>query len=145
MNLRTFSRRAVVLGDTVATNSDRLTRKVALKVDSTVVLATPADTGRARSNWIVDLDNEPKNTFGEPASPAQGAQQALDQGSATIGQYKAGQVIHITNNLDYIGKLNEGHSAQAPANFIEEAVYVGVQAVKGASLLTDVKKSEDSQ
>lgn len=150
MNLRTFSRRMDVVGTNVADNTDRMMRKVALKVDSTVVLATPVDTGRARSNWIVNLDAEAKGPIeayepGEAQSTAAAnARAALEQANKTIAQYKAGQTIHITNNLDYIGRLNEGHSAQAPAAFVEEAVHAGIATVKGATLVTTVNRTEDA-
>lgn len=135
-SLDEFSRRIVVRARNVADNADRLVRRVALVADQAVVTATPVDTGRARSNWIVQIGGPATDAI-EPYSPgdrgstgAANVQAALDQGEAAIRDYRAGQEIHITNNLPYIGDLNKGSSAQAPENFVELSVLEAVQAVR---------------
>ena len=55
-----------------------------------LVLATPVDTGNARESWEVARDRTKKNP-----------------------------TFIVSNNTEYIGALNEGHSDQAPAHFIE--------------------------
>ena len=45
--------------------------------------------------------------------------------------------IHITNNLPYIGSLNDGHSKQAPAGFVQMATLAGLAAVRGLRVLKD--------
>lgn len=139
-DLRRFAGRIRVMGKRIEQNADALTRKVALAVDSAVVIATPVDTGRARSNWQVNI-----------GAPADGTREALDtsgqaaiaQGQTEIAKYKGGSAIHITNNLPYIGRLNDGWSAQAPSGFVEKAVLVGVAAAQGAgSLLQNALKEE---
>ncbi len=136
--LNEFSRRMKAHGRKVEANANALVRRVALAVDTTVVLATPVDTGRARSNWQASI--------GGPASGARDAyapgtagstagansREAIDQAKSVIASQRPGQAVHITNNLPYIGKLNEGSSAQAPAGFVETAVLVGIAAVKAA-------------
>lgn len=83
---------------------------------ATVIPATPVDTGRARGNWQVNVgspitaDIDRLDTTG---------QATLAQGQAEIATCRKGQSIYITNNLSYIGRLNEGYSAQAPAGFVE--------------------------
>lgn len=134
-DLRGFSQRIRNIAGQINTNSDRVTRQCALAVDGSVVIATPVDTGRARANWIVNIDGPSTTIVQEPASPAQGARQALDQGRATIATYQKGQAIHITNNLPYIGRLNDGYSAQAPENFVLEAVNAGIQTLRNARLI----------
>lgn len=142
-----FGKRMAKHGQAVKDNSDALVRKCALAVDGTVVLATPVDTGRARSNWQVAL-GEPIESPREPYAPGEkgstggdNAQAAIAQGKSVISQYRGGAnaEIHITNNLPYIGKLNSGSSAQAGAGFVEKAILVGIQAVKGARILGTVK------
>ena len=139
-DLRQFAGRIRVMGKRIEKNADAMTRKVALAVDSAVVIATPVDTGRARSIWQVNL-----------GGPASGTRDALDQtgqaaiaeGRTEIAKYKGGSAIHITNNLPYIGRLNDGWSAQAPSGFVEKAVLVGVAAAQGAgSLLQNALKEE---
>ncbi len=132
------------LGQQVGQNADRMVRRVALAVDAAVVLATPVDTGRARANWQVEV-NRPITATREPYVPGTGgsagsanAQAAIEQGKSAVARYRGGLLdasVHITNNLPYIGRLNEGSSAQAPAAFVEKAVAVGVQAVLSSRLL----------
>lgn len=137
-DLRRFAGRIRVVGKRVEDNANALTRKVGLAVDAAVVMATPVDTGRARSNWQVALDAAPEGTReaysegSEGSTAGPNAQAAIDQGKQVIAGYRSGQTIHITNNLPYIGRLNDGHSAQAPSGFVEKAVLVGVAAVQGA-------------
>lgn len=141
MDLKDFSRWARQLGDRVEKNADHLVRTCALAIDGAVVIATPVDTGRARANWQVQLDN-PATSTREPFSPGHegstggdNARAAIEEGKGVIASYKGGRpnaCIHITNNLPYIGRLNDGWSAQAPAAFVEKGIMVGVKAIRNA-------------
>lgn len=139
-DLDSFSKRIRILGKRVEENSDALVRKVAVAIDTTVVLATPVDTGRARSNWQVGIGAAPTGTL-DSYGAGSSANVAIANGKRVIQQYNerhAGKYIHITNNLPYIVPLNNGHSAQAPAGYVEKAVVVGVATVQGAgSLLSE--------
>lgn len=143
MDLKRFAVRIRQLGGNVERNATALVRKVALSVDSTVVMSTPVDTGRARSNWQVELGKPARGVIDAHVPGAEGstagpnAQISLALGAAAIATYKGGETIHLTNNLPYIGALNRGHSAQAPAGFVESAVLDGVAQVRGAKLLDD--------
>jgi hypothetical protein len=119
MNLREFNRRIRRIAGGVPENTERLLRMAAFAAHQGVVLATPVDTGRARSNWTV--------TNGAPArsetdNVSRSPQGTIDRGREVIGQHQPGEVLYITNNVPYIGRLNEGWSAQAPANFVQAAV-----------------------
>ena len=119
-----FAKRLGAIGTNVAENADKLVRKVAMTIDRTVVMATPVDTGRARANWIASL-NAPTSATTTSVSPS-GAE-AMEQAAGVIAGYDGDNdaEIHITNNLPYIGPLNEGYSRQAPANFVSIAVRAG--------------------
>lgn len=149
-DFHSFAGRIRKIGQTIEANADRTVRKCALAVDATVVLATPVDTGRARSNWQVELNRAAEGTI-DPYTPGAGgstaavnAQAAIDRGSVVISGYKGGpgSSIHIGNNLAYIGKLNEGYSAQAPAGFVEKAVMVGIDAISDVTLSRGVVKED---
>lgn len=129
-----FSKRIGQLATGVSENADKLVKKVAMAIDQTVVLATPVDTGRARANWIASLDVASSTVT---TSTDKSGRQAIAAARATINGYDGdtNAEVHITNNLDYIGPLNDGSSAQAPRGFIRTAVRAGAAAVKGAKLL----------
>lgn len=129
-DLKSFGKRIKIVGQTVEENATKLVRKVAIAVDGHLVLSTPVDTGRARSNWQVEINAEASGTV-EPVSP----QQAMQEAVAKANTSRNGDEIHITNNLPYIGKLNDGWSAQAPASFVQIAVLNGVEVIKGTRLL----------
>ena len=141
-SLERFSKRFGFLTRRVEKNIPRLQRKVAIAVDQTVVIATPVDEGRARSNWLVNAgpardDTIPPYSPGKEGSTAgPNTQLALNQGRAAVVSHRPGQDIHVTNNLPYIGALNNGSSAQAPANFVRKAVNAAVASVKGAKITT---------
>lgn len=129
-----FARSAKRLSVRITKNVDAGWRATALVVDQTVVTATPVDTGRARSNWRVDT--KPSTGQVEPYAPGEAGSTASANTAAAIAQGRqavqraVGDELYISNNLDYIGELNAGSSAQAPANFVEAAVDAGVQQVK---------------
>lgn len=141
MSPERFAQRIRAIGDGVRTNAGNLVRKVAVAIDQTVVLGTPVDTGRARSNWQVSLDNPADGTRAafspgtEQSTSGANARAAIAEGRATIAKHQDGQAIHITNNLPYIGRLNDGWSAQAPAGFVQDAVVTAARAIKGARLV----------
>jgi len=139
MSFKRFAKRMKKRANNVPREVNKVKRQVALAVDQALVLGTPVDTGTARSNWIVALgasQNETRGAYvplvdGDQSERAN-AEAAMAQGKGVISQAKPGQAIHLTNNLEYIMPLNEGHSAQAPAGFVEEAVDAGCRAVKHA-------------
>lgn len=143
-DLREFAKQIRMRGEAVEKNSQRLVRTVALAVDTKVVLATPVDTGRARANWRAGTER-PTDILPEPSSKEAGAQEALDQARQAVAAYRGEGEIHISNNLPYIGALNDGHSSQAPAGFVETATAAGVAVVRSAkSLAGDLEVEADT-
>lgn len=133
-DLADFRKRMLVLSADVGEGVTKIVRKAALAADQAVVTATPVDTGRARSNWIVSL-NSPATTT-KPTTGAGAANDAITQGAGEIGRFaETDSAIYITNNLPYIQRLNDGYSKQAPANFVQQAIERGVSAIKGARVL----------
>lgn len=140
-SLDQFARRIKIQAHKMEENTNKMVRATALAIDQIVVTETPVDTGRARSNWIVALGSPARNTIepyskGENLGKGEQANRgaAIAQGSAVIGTRRLGQDIYISNNLPYIGKLNDGTSAQAPAGFIEKAIQAGVATIKRSKL-----------
>lgn len=130
--LAQFNLRISKIAKDVELNANTVKKKVAIAIDQVVTLATPVKTGRARANWRVGI-----------GSPVQGTTDAEDQGGqATVQAAKAkintadsDDDIFISNSLPYIGELNNGSSAQAPAGFVEKAIQKGVAVVKNSRLI----------
>jgi len=106
-----------------------------------VVFATPVHTGLARSNWIASLGTPSGKTI-SPHSPGNklgrgesaNAIPAIRAAVTEIRNRQFNETVFITNNLDYIGKLNNGSSTQAPANFVAKSVQVGAAAVRAKKI-----------
>ena len=105
-----------VVGDFLADEIDKETRKTALGILRDVILQTPVDTGRARGNWQASTSdiNSTLETTDKSGSATITAQSA----NITIGA----DTYYIINNLPYIKRLNDGYSKQAPAKFVETAI-----------------------
>jgi hypothetical protein len=120
---------------------EALIRKIALTADQIVVQETPVDTGRAKSNWIATIgapSTTPIPAYDEGdqgSTAAANEQQAYDQAAAVIAGYRLGQTICMSNSLPYIGRLNDGYSAQAPAEYVQEAIVKASLAVTGFEIL----------
>lgn len=127
-----------------------LTKDVATTALKTVISGTPVDTGLARSNWHVSLNNPsidvldawspyPKYS-GPKLSETANETAAVDAGLLVLSSFKDGDVVFIQNNIPYIGSLNDGTSKQANRGFVEDAVKASsvVAALKFARYLASV-------
>jgi len=106
--------------------ADRVTKKrawlkvrsVALALVRRIKTEMPVDTGRARASWGKwtpgDVQKENADARQEDA--------VWEERAATLTTVQG-------TNVRYVAKLNEGHSNQAPAGFIDKA------ATKAAALL----------
>lgn len=92
----------------------QLTRRVGLGVYKRLIEKTPVDTGRARASWTIaydapDLTVQPEGQYPEPPTP-------------NLPLTTTPHPIWISNALDYIEALNNGHSQQSPAGFVELSI-----------------------
>lgn len=137
-DLNDFSKRIGKYAQAAQDNTSKVVRATALAVDAVVVPRTPVDSGRARSNWLVEIDRPAEGvveSYGENA-----AQASMNAAAGRVAQFDATRhtEVHITNNLPYINALNDGSSQQAPANFVEESIMAGVRQVRSSKLLQGV-------
>ena len=101
-----------------------------------LTLETPVDTSKALSNWIITLlvpsfvdlpahvQGQWGSTWGE--STATGIAELK---AALVGR-KSGEPIYLQNNVTYIDKLNDGHSSQQPAGWIESVTNIAWESSK---------------
>lgn len=91
---------------------------------------TPIDTGFARASWMPAV--------GEMNPAVAGSRENVDGTAAQNGvnqimMYHLGQgMAFVTSSVPYILKLNDGHSQQAPAGFVDAAVVRAVNSVESA-------------
>ena len=91
---------------------------------------TPVDTGAAISNWQIGINASPSGVL-PPHVPGKFRSTALENlnatiqaGTSIIDSSKPGDVLHIVNNIEHIGDLNDGSSSQAPAGMTAMAELV---------------------
>lgn len=140
-----FARRLDHIAVQVEDNVERAVKDCAGAVLRSVVEATPVDTGYARSNWTPELDRAFEGVFparvpGKAGSTAEAnASATVEAGLPAIEAFdlKTNESIHITNNAPHIQPLNDGHSQQAPADFVRLAVLDGLANLRQARVLPD--------
>ena len=106
----------------------RLMRTFGMEFYRQVTISTPVDTGRARYGWNCSVGNPDfiipaKAPEGTGVSSGGGVFYTLDSGKAgrvfTQSAVTGESPIYISNAVNYITALNNGHSRQAPARFVE--------------------------
>lgn len=114
---------------------------VAMSLDVTANLkqapsegGTPVDTGWARANWVPHIGQPFRGTAGSPDS-VNTARSEEGVAEVAAGYSVAKGQVHITNNVPYITRLNDGHSQQAPAGFVQRAIDKAVRVDLPAKLV----------
>lgn len=136
--LTLFAQRMKARGAKVVPRATAVKRRVGAAVVTAVVHATPMDTGRARFSWNVGMNRSNHNY---EYSSFEGHSRSGDwlgkmaTSRAAIMRATEKDVIYISNGLPYIGKLNRGYSAQAPADYVRSATIAGAQVVRNSKIL----------
>jgi hypothetical protein len=102
-------------------NLEAKVKKVAITIHNDVIFLTRVDTGRARSNWNVALNDpdpsivEPPQEWhanrkghvnGTPLHELAGSESVAKQ--VVLASYKLSDIIYISNSVPYIGYLEYG-------------------------------------
>ena len=100
--------------------ADDFTKKITGEMLQQVVVQTPVDTGQARGNWRVSIGTIDTSTDSNLLDRSGSG--SISVGLRTIQAGGGlGKVVHISNSLSYMEKLNNGWSMQAPKNFVQIA------------------------
>ena len=101
--------------------AERAVAKITLDATANLIEATPVNTGWARANWVPSI--------GEPVDEPSGSQEDVNSSDQENGIAKVATgyklamgKVFISNNVPYIGALNDGHSQQAPSGFVQIAI-----------------------
>lgn len=98
---------------------ETVVRETVLEMGSQMVLMSPMDTGRFRSNWMYGAGGINTATTTE-ADPGGGA--SVQRITAGVLGWKPGEVMTITNSLPYARRLENGWSGQAPAGMVRVTI-----------------------
>ena len=100
-------------------NLDKLAVAYGLEIYSQIKIKTPVDTGFARASWYALVN---QSDGAHPAQPVktQGKNSVSDNNAGTVELLKAkwGDRVTIANNAEYIQRLEEGSSQQAPQGMV---------------------------
>lgn len=115
--------------EAVEKNHNTVMKKVSFDMAKKIIKRTPVDTGRAKANWHVELNNQ--KTFARDETDKTGASTTAEV-MARISKTKIGDSVFITNNLPYIEALENGHSDQAPAGMVKVTIAEFKRTVEAA-------------
>jgi hypothetical protein len=102
---------------------ERLMTKITLDIIANLIETTPVDSGWARANWIPGLGLSDVPPAPQPKDRLTGDEDAQTAAmAAVLSGYQFPGVIQIGNGVPYIGRLNDGHSQQAPAGFVQRGI-----------------------
>lgn len=105
---------------------DALPGKVALELLASMVLRSPVDTGRFRSNWKVSVGSVDTDASAVPGCEAYGLAVPL------LANCLPGQSIFITNSLPYARRLEYGWSQQSPQGMVRLTIVEFPQFIQKA-------------
>jgi len=109
---------------------ERVIKKLTLDIVANLVSApgdggTPVDTGWARANWIPQIGSARTTTAGSRSQAEKGllpGDQQTGVAQVVTGYKLSRGAVHISNNVPYILRLDQGSSKQAPKGFVRRAI-----------------------
>ena len=111
-----FKRNFSALLKRVGDKAELVTRKVAIELQTSMILKSPVDTGRFRANWqcgIGTVDTSISEPIGSDAKV---------RTITELQGWKSGQTIFLPNSSPYSRRLEHGWSKQAPTGMVKLSV-----------------------
>jgi hypothetical protein len=104
---------------------EKVIKQITLDVTANLIETTPVDTGWARANWIPSIG--PREGVAGTRENISGAEQEIGK-AQVVTEYKIEMgEVHVSNAVPYVQSLNDGHSQQAPAGFVQAAIAKAVE------------------
>lgn len=120
-------------------------RKIAVEAFNSLTNLTPVDTGRARAGWAMAI-GQPSDFLPPDVAPADRKSRRKKKGVKplkpifekpdpdydVLAAVDGKQPLFITNSVEYIEALENGHSAQAPAGMVRitvAALEIGIESL----------------
>jgi hypothetical protein len=92
-------------------------KRVGADLFSRIVRKTPVDTGRARGSWTMATNQAIRSVL--PPAPEGTVYPAP---AVPLVAVAPGDSVVISNNLPYIGELEDGHSKKAPSGMVKLSI-----------------------
>ena len=106
--------------------TEKVVTKITLDVTANLISSTPVDTNWARANWVPTIGKPFEADLSSIKPSAQSAASARSKQRSAMGVVLGYKLpmgsVFVSNNVPYIGKLNDGSSKQEPAGFVQRAV-----------------------
>ena len=93
--------------------AEKVFRKTCFEISNEVISNTPVDTSRAKNNWFPDI-----NKFSSDITETTNKQGSINLVAGEVSKLQLGDTFTLSNNLDYIIKLEYGWSKQKPNGFV---------------------------
>ncbi len=113
MSNATFKRNYAKLLERAGAKAEKIVRRTGLELFGSLVMKSPVDTGRFRSNWQVG-DRQ--------INVATDSRGSIANAAAVLDSMRLGAVIFLTNSLPYAYRLEHGWSKQAPQGMVKLTV-----------------------
>ena len=95
---------------------------IATGVMDAAIETTPVDTGLTQASWRASQRLPASRVVGDRSqSGVQTARAAQEASRAKIATWKSG-TLHVSNPEGNAERLNDGHSPQEPAGFVQRAI-----------------------
>jgi hypothetical protein len=90
---------------------EKVRRIYAFEILRRVIMRSPVDTGRFRSNWLTTINNETEETR---ETTDKSGNLALKEGQGVIDDAEGDEKIIIQNNMSYAAKIEYGGFTKKP-------------------------------
>ena len=124
------------LADVIDADYSKVVRLTVLKIYKNIIMRSPVDTGAYRASHGIAVGNEPSESEGLKGERTDEELTALENEFPGLDWKLGDGTIWIYNNQPYAGRLEDGHSKQAP-----NGVYSVALAEFQSKLEAEIKKA----
>ena len=124
------------LADVIDADYSKVVRLTVLKIYKNIIMRSPVDTGAYRASHGIAVGNEPSESEGLKGEQTDEELTALENEFPGLDWKLGDGTIWIYNNQPYAGRLEDGHSKQAP-----NGVYSVALAEFQSKLEAEIKKA----
>ena len=92
-------------------------KKTFIELSADIINGTPVDSGRARGNWQPAI-NKFADTNSLDIEKSKFGTKTIAKVINKANEFQIGDYLTLTNNLDYIERLEDGYSHKAPTGMV---------------------------